>query len=177
MDMSSLIDPLNDAQRKAVTAPLENVLVLAGAGSGKTRVLLHRIAWLLKSENYSPFNILAVTFTNKAANEMRGRLESLLGFSTQNLWVGTFHGIAHRLLRIHWQEANLSENFQIMDSDDQYRSIRRIVIVMGLDEKKWSPKQIQWFINGKKDEGLRPDQIKDNGDLHQRTLIKNLSTI
>jgi len=172
MEIASLIDPLNDAQRKAVTAPLENVLVLAGAGSGKTRVLTHRIAWLLKSENYSPFNILAVTFTNKAANEMRGRLESLLGFSTQNLWVGTFHGIAHRLLRIHWQEANLSENFQIMDSDDQYRTIRRIVIAMGLDEKQWSPKKIQWFINHKKDGGLRPDQIKDNGDLHQRTLVR-----
>jgi DNA helicase-2/ATP-dependent DNA helicase PcrA len=172
MEIHALTESLNDAQRKAVTAPLENILVLAGAGSGKTRVLTHRIAWLLKTENYSPFHILAVTFTNKASHEMRGRLETLLGFSTQNLWVGTFHGIAHRLLRIHWQEAQLGENFQIIDSDDQYRAIRRIVTGMGLDEKQWSPKQIQWFINGKKDEGLRASHIKDNGDLHLRTLMR-----
>jgi DNA helicase-2/ATP-dependent DNA helicase PcrA len=172
METESLIGTLNDAQSQAVTAPLENILVLAGAGSGKTRVLTHRIAWLLENQSCSPFNILAVTFTNKAANEMRGRIESLLGYSTQSMWVGTFHGIAHRLLRTHWQEAGLEENFQIMDSDDQYRSIRRIVTAMGLDEKQWSPKQIQWFINAKKDEGLRPQHIKDNGDLHTRTLVR-----
>lgn len=167
-----LVDSLNAAQREAVTAPLGNVLVLAGAGSGKTRVLTHRIAWLIQHENFSPFNILAVTFTNKAANEMRGRLEKLLGMSTNGMWVGTFHGLSHRLLRIHWQEAGLSENFQILDTDDQYRIIRRLVIAAGLDEKQWSPKQIQWFINAKKDEGLRPSQVPDKGDVHTRTLIR-----
>lgn len=172
MNSSTLLDSLNDAQKAAVSAPLSHLLVLAGAGSGKTRVLVHRIAWLMHVEHASPFNILAVTFTNKAANEMRSRIEELFNISTQGMWVGTFHGLAHRLLRMHWQDAHLPENFQIIDSDDQNRLIKRIINSMGLDDKQWQPKQIQWFINAKKDEGLRPAHIKDNGDVHTRTLIK-----
>ena len=125
MKTSTLLDSLNDAQREAVSAPLTHLLILAGAGSGKTRVLVHRIVWLMQVENYSPFNILAVTFTNKAANEMRTRIEELQGVSTQGMWVGTFHGLAHRLLRAHWAEAGLPQNFQIIDSDDQSRLIKR----------------------------------------------------
>ena len=118
MDVTHIIDSLNDAQRQAVTADLNNLLVLAGAGSGKTRVLVHRIAWLIETEGLSPYSIMAVTFTNKAAREMRGRIEHLLGINTHGMWVGTFHGLAHRLLRAHWRDAGLRDNFQIMDSDD-----------------------------------------------------------
>jgi len=107
MDVSRLLDELNGSQREAVAAPQENLLILAGAGSGKTRVLVHRIAWLIEAENISPWSIMAVTFTNKAAREMRIRIESLMGLDTQQLWVGTFHSLAHRLLRRHWQEAGL----------------------------------------------------------------------
>ena len=122
MDVETLLDGLNDRQRDAVAAPLENLLVLAGAGSGKTRVLVHRIAWLLSVEHASPFSILSVTFTNKAAAEMRSRVESLLGshlgYGNGGMWLGTFHGIAHRLLRAHHLDANLPQDFQILDSDD-----------------------------------------------------------
>lgn len=170
MDVSRLLDELNDKQREAVAAPLQNALVLAGAGSGKTRVLVHRIAWLMDVENIAPFSILAVTFTNKAAKEMRGRIESLMGRSLHNMWIGTFHGLAHRLLRAHHAEANLPENFQIIDSDDQYRLIRRILKAMNLDEKHWAPRQIQWYINGNKDEGLRPQHIETHGDHIQKTM-------
>src|SRR5689334_18478637 len=134
MTDSMILDSLNDAQRIAVTSPLCHQLILAGAGSGKTRVLVHRIAWLLQVEGLSPFNILAVTFTNKAANEMRSRIESLLGISARNMWIGTFHSLAHRLLRLHWRDAGLSENFQILDADDQYRLLRRVINTLGLDE-------------------------------------------
>lgn len=164
MDVSLLLDSLNDKQREAVAAPLSNALVLAGAGSGKTRVLVHRIAWLMEVENITPFSILAVTFTNKAAREMRGRIESLMGRGLHNMWIGTFHGLAHRLLRMHHSEAGLPENFQILDSDDQYRLVRRILRAMNLDEKHWAPRQIQWYINGNKDEGLRPQHIETHGD-------------
>ena len=170
MDVSRLLDELNDKQREAVAAPLSNALVLTGAGSGKTRVLVHRIAWLMEVENIAPFSILAVTFTNKAAKEMRGRIESLMGRSLHNMWIGTFHGLAHRLLRAHHAEANLPENFQIIDSDDQYRLIRRILKAMNLDEKHWAPRQIQWYINGNKDEGLRPQHIETHGDHIQKTM-------
>src|SRR5688572_3934612 len=120
MTNAIILDSLNDAQREAVAAPLSHQLILAGAGSGKTRVLVHRIAWLIQAEGLSPYNILAVTFTNKAAHEMRLRIEALLGSSSKAMWVGTFHSLAHRLLRLHWREAGLSEGFQILDSDDQY---------------------------------------------------------
>ena len=170
MDVSRLLDELNDKQREAVAAPLSNALVLAGAGSGKTRVLVHRIAWLMEVENITPFSILAVTFTNKAAREMRGRIESLMGRSLHNMWIGTFHGLAHRLLRAHHAEAGLPENFQILDSDDQYRLIKRILKAMNLDEKHWAPRQVQWYINGNKDEGLRPQHIETHGDHIQKKM-------
>ncbi|MGM0594310.1 MAG: DNA helicase II [Pseudomonadota bacterium] len=172
MDISDLLDDLNDAQREAVCAPPGNQLILAGAGSGKTRVLTHRIAFLIRTGEASPYGILAVTFTNKAAREMRGRIEQLLGMPTGSLWVGTFHGIAHRLLRAHWREAELPQTFSILDSDDQYRLIRRLLRELNLDESQWPPRQIQWFINGKKDEGLRPDNIDSYGDYHQEQMIK-----
>src|SRR3990167_4593321 len=120
-DPELLIASLNDAQRQAVTARLGRQLVLAGAGSGKTRVLVHRIAWLIQIENASPHSVLSVTFTNKAAAEMRARIEQMLGVNPAGMWVGTFHGLAHRLLRAHWQEAGLSQSFQILDSDDPLR--------------------------------------------------------
>ena len=170
MDVSRLLDELNDKQREAVAAPLSNALILAGAGSGKTRVLVHRIAWLMEVENIAPFSILAVTFTNKAAKEMRGRIESLMGRGLNNMWIGTFHGLAHRLLRAHHAEANLPENFQILDSDDQYRLIKRILKAMNLDEKHWVPRQIQWYINGNKDEGLRPQHIETHNDQTQQKM-------
>ncbi len=171
MDVTPILAPLNDAQREAVTAPAGPVLVVAGAGSGKTRVLVHRIAWLIEVENVSPFGILAVTFTNKAAAEMRSRIEALLGIPVDNLWVGTFHGLAHRLLRRHWREAGLPQGFQILDSEDQLRLIRRILKGLELDEASWVPREIQWFINGQKDEGRRPDQLRDEGDGNRRQLI------
>lgn len=172
MDVSPILDQLNDAQRQAVSAPAGNQLILAGAGSGKTRVLVHRIAWLIQVERISPFSIMAVTFTNKAAREMRGRIEELLGLNPRGMWVGTFHGIAHRLLKAHWQEAKLQQNFQILDSDDQLRLIKRVSQGLQLDEERWPAKQSQWFINHNKDEGLRPDYIQTHGDPHQETLVR-----
>ncbi len=172
MTNPNILDSLNDAQREAVSAPLCHQLILAGAGSGKTRVLVHRIAWLVEHEGLSPFNILAVTFTNKAANEMRSRIETLLGSSSRNMWIGTFHSLAHRLLRLHWKEAGLPEGFQILDSDDQYRLVRRVLATLSLDEDRWPVKQAQWFINGKKDEGLEPHHLPDYGDVTARTMIK-----
>lgn len=165
MNISHLTDTLNQAQREAVTAPLGHILVLAGAGSGKTKVLTHRIAWLLETSQAYPYNILAVTFTNKAAHEMRSRINALLKEPTQGLWAGTFHGIAHRLLRMHWQQANLPQVFQILDSNDQLRTVRRIFKTLEIDEKKWSPKKARNFINTSKDEGLRAkDIIADKGN-------------
>jgi DNA helicase-2/ATP-dependent DNA helicase PcrA len=172
MDVSRILDPLNEAQRQAVCAPAGNVLVLAGAGSGKTRVLVHRIAWLLAAEGVSPYGILAVTFTNKAAGEMRGRIEQLLGIPASGLWVGTFHGIAHRLLRAHWKEADLPQGFQIMDSEDQQRAIRRLIREMGLDETQWSPREVQWYINARKDEGQRPEHLQHHNDVYLRHMIE-----
>ena len=158
-DVSYILDSLNEAQREAVTAPPGHVLVLAGAGSGKTRVLVHRIAWLCQVEAVSPFNIFAVTFTNKAAAEMRSRVEKLQGMPSAGMWVGTFHGLSHRLLRSHWKEAGLPQTFQILDADDQYRLVRRVLKALELDEARWPPKQAQAFINARKDEGQRPPHI------------------
>ncbi len=172
MDVSHILNGLNDEQRAAVTAPLAPTLVLAGAGSGKTRVLTHRVAWLVQVENVSPHGILAVTFTNKAAGEMRGRIETLLGVPSAPLWIGTFHGIAHRLLRMHWRETGLPQSFQIIDSEDQLRAIRRIVKGLNLDEARWVPKEIMWFINARKDDGLRAKDLKDDGDPNRRQFIK-----
>jgi DNA helicase-2/ATP-dependent DNA helicase PcrA len=171
MDVTPIIDPLNDAQREAVTAPDCPMLVVAGAGSGKTRVLVHRIAWLIEVEGVSPHGILAVTFTNKAAAEMRSRIEKLLTTPVNNLWVGTFHGLAHRLLRRHWQEAGLPQSFQILDSEDQHRLLKRMCKNLELDETTWVPREIQYFINKQKDDGLRPEHIADQGDPNRRHLI------
>ncbi len=172
MDVTPILDALNDAQREAVTGEQVPMLVLAGAGSGKTRVLTHRIAWLITVEGVSPHGVLAVTFTNKAAREMRNRIEGLLGMPAAASWVGTFHGLAHRLLRIHWQEAGLPQSFQILDSDDQYRLIRRILRSMELDESRWAPREIQWFINGQKDEGLRPQHIDTADDPNRQQMVR-----
>ena len=168
MDITHILDALNERQREAVTAPLGHALVLAGAGSGKTRVLVHRIAWLIEAERVSPHGILAVTFTNKAAAEMRARIEALLRISAQSLWVGTFHGIAHRLLRFHWREAGLPQNFQILDSDDQLRLVKRVMRSLDLDEAKWPARQAAWFINAAKDDGRRARDVP-GGDLFQET--------
>jgi DNA helicase-2/ATP-dependent DNA helicase PcrA len=172
MDVSHLLDSLNDAQRQAVGSPLAPALVLAGAGSGKTRVLVHRVAWLIQVEGVSPHGILAVTFTNKAAGEMRSRIETLLGFSAATMWIGTFHGLAHRLLRMHWREAELPQSFQILDSEDQSRLLRKVLKALDLDETRWVPREIQWFINAQKDEGFRPKHIKDDGDPTRRQLVR-----
>ncbi len=172
MDVSHIINSLNEPQRQAVTAEMRPILVLAGAGSGKTRVLTHRIAWVCEVGGLSPFSVLAVTFTNKAASEMRGRVEQLLGISAGAMWVGTFHGLAHRMLRAHWQEANLPQTFQILDSDDQLRMVKRAVRQMELDEGQWPPKQAQWFINQCKDEGLRPSHVDPGQDPIRQQLLQ-----
>jgi DNA helicase-2/ATP-dependent DNA helicase PcrA len=168
MDVSWILDDLNEPQRVAVTAPPGPLRVLAGAGSGKTRVLTRRIAWLLTVENASPWSILAVTFTNKAAAEMRGRVEKMLDQPIGGLWIGTFHGIAHRLLRQHWQEARLPRAFQILDSDDQGRLLKRVLRSLNLDDKKWPPPQVAGFINRCKDEMQRPADLADDGKPVQR---------
>jgi DNA helicase II / ATP-dependent DNA helicase PcrA len=172
MDVSHLLDGLNEDQRQAVGSPLGAALVLAGAGSGKTRVLVHRVAWLIQVEGASPNSILAVTFTNKAAAEMRSRIETLLGLPSGAMWLGTFHGLAHRLLRIHWREVGLPQSFQILDSEDQARVLRKVLKALDLDETRWIPREILWFINAQKDEGHRPKHIKDDGDPTRRQLIK-----
>lgn len=171
-DVSEILNGLNEPQRDAVTAPPQHTLVIAGAGSGKTRVLVHRIAWLLQVEQMAPYSVLAVTFTNKAAGEMRGRIEQMLGTPGGALWVGTFHGIAHKLLRLHWREANLPQTFQILDSEDQHRLLKRVVKSLDLDDKQWVPRQIQWFINAKKDDGLRPKDIPTQNDFTQTQLVR-----
>ncbi len=170
-DVSAILDKLNAAQRTAVTAGAGNRLVLAGAGSGKTRVLVHRIAWLIQVEQVPPWSLLAVTFTNKAAREMKQRIERMLDQPTGGMWVGTFHGLAHRFLRAHWQDAKLPQQFQILDSDDQYRLVRRILKELELDEARWPPRQVQGFINKHKDEGRRAQHIDGGGDFHQHQMI------
>jgi DNA helicase-2/ATP-dependent DNA helicase PcrA len=159
MTMAALLNGLNERQREAVTSPLGNMLVLAGAGSGKTRVLVSRIGWLMEQQHLSPHAILAVTFTNKAAGEMRSRLSSMLSTPVLGLWVGTFHGLCHRLLRRHHKEANLPEQFHILDSEDQARVIKKVIVSLNLDSEQWPVKQVQSFINGRKDEGIRPQHV------------------
>ncbi len=171
MDVTSIIESLNDNQRQAVTAPSKALLVLAGAGSGKTRVLVHRIAWQIQVEGLAAQCILAVTFTNKAAKEMRSRIENLLNVPTHNLWIGTFHGIAHRLLRRHTQQAKLPESFQVMDSGDQLRVIKRLLATLNLDDSKWPPREVQWYINAQKDEGIRARHMLETPDNHQRQML------
>ena len=172
MDVTAIIDPLNSAQRTAVCSPTPTLLVLAGAGSGKTRVLVHRIAWLIKADNVAPQRILAVTFTNKAAKEMRTRIESLLGIPTRDLWVGTFHGLAHRLLRRHATDAGLPGTFQILDSDDQHRIIKRLIKSLQLDENRWPARQAQWFINAQKEEGRRTRHMSVPHDPFEAQMLR-----
>ncbi|CAM3366046.1 DNA helicase II [Halomonas lysinitropha] len=171
-DVTAILDQMNPAQREAVSAPQGNMLVLAGAGSGKTRVLVHRIAWLMQAEGLSPYAVLAVTFTNKAAREMRTRLEALLGISLRNVWVGTFHSIAHRLLRTHWQDARLPQHFQIIDSDDQLRLVKRLLKDHRIDDERFPPRQVQSFISGCKEEGLRPHQVDAHGDAYLAQMVE-----
>ena len=171
MDVSYLLEGLNDKQREAVAAPRSNLLVLAGAGSGKTRVLVHRIAWLLSVEQCSPYSVMAVTFTNKAAAEMRHRIEQLIGTSQAGMWVGTFHSLAHRLLRAHHLDAGLPQDFQILDSEDQHRLLKRIIKSLSLDEKQWPARQAMWYINGKKDDGLRPQHIETYNNPIEKTWL------
>jgi DNA helicase II / ATP-dependent DNA helicase PcrA len=169
-ELHPLLVPLNEAQRAAVGLAPVHALVLAGAGSGKTRVLVHRIAWLVQTGQASPREILAVTFTNKAAGEMRNRIERMLDIPVRNLWIGTFHGLAHRLLRTHWQEAGLPEGFQILDADDQLRILRRVLKEVGLDEARWPPRQVQAYINARKDEGRRPRDLEAGDPWTTRTV-------
>ncbi len=176
MDVSHIFERLNEAQRNAVSSPPGPLLILAGAGSGKTRVLTYRVAWLAQVLEISPLSVMAVTFTNKAAQEMRGRIEEILGYPVGGMWMGTFHGIAHRLLRAHWREAGLSQGFQILDSDDQLRMIRRTLKQLDLDEGYWPPRSIQWFINGHKEEGRRPQHIPEAHDTQQRQLSRIYET-
>jgi len=168
----ALLETLNEEQRAAVTAPIGPILVLAGAGSGKTRVLTHRAAWLILERGVSPHGLMAVTFTNKAASEMRGRIETLLGMPADALWIGTFHGLSHRMLRRHWREARLPQSFQILDEDDQQRLVRRIIREQQLDEQRWVPREVQGFINSNKDEGRRSKKLEDRNDPTRRQFIK-----
>ncbi len=164
MDVSHLLDALNPAQREAVSAAPGHYLVLAGAGSGKTRVLTHRIAWLTEVHRVPAHGILAVTFTNKAAGEMRARINAQLPDGARGMWIGTFHGLAHRLLRLHWQDAKLPEGFQVLDSDDQLRLVKRVAQQLELDEARFPPRQIVWWINAQKDEGRRPQHLQPGDD-------------
>ncbi len=172
MDVSEILAPLNPAQREAVTAESGNRLVLAGAGSGKTRVLVHRIAWLMRVEGVAPWSILAVTFTNKAAREMKARTEQMLGHPIGGMWVGTFHGLAHRFLRAHWQDARLPQQFQILDAEDQYRLVRRTLKALGLDEARWPPRQAMGFINKQKDDGRQAGHLDDGGDPFLQQMVR-----
>ena len=170
MDVSNIFDNLNEAQRDAVASGPGTLLVLAGAGSGKTRVLTCRIAWLVQALDISPMSVMAVTFTNKASREMRQRIESILGYSVAGMWMGTFHGLSHRLLRTHHGEAGLDKNFQIIDADDQYRLLRRLLRDMGLDEAYWPPRQVQWFVNDNKERGQRARSLGQLTDPQVRQL-------
>ena len=172
MDVSHILDNLNEDQRNAVTSEKQHLLVLAGAGSGKTRVLVHKIAWEVEAQGRNPSAIMAVTFTNKAANEMRSRIESLLQAPMLDSWVGTFHGLSHKLLKRFHKEAGLSSGFTILDSDDQLRIIKRISKELNLDEATWPARQSQWQINTWKDEGLRSKDVNDNGDFYTETVNK-----
>ena len=166
-----LLRHLNPEQRAAVTLPAEPALVLAGAGSGKTRVLTTRIAWLLSTGQASPGGILAVTFTNKAAKEMLTRLQAMLPIAVRGMWIGTFHGLSNRFLRAHWKLAGLPQAFQILDAADQVSAVKRVVKAMNVDEERFVPKQVAWFIAAQKEEGRRPFDVEAH-DAHGRKLVE-----
>ena len=157
---AGLLNNLNPEQLAAVTLPAEHALILAGAGSGKTRVLTTRIAWLLQTGQVTPGGILAVTFTNKAAKEMMTRLSGMLPLNVRGMWIGTFHGLCNRFLRAHYKLANLPQSFQILDMQDQLSSIKRLYKQFGIDDERFPPKQMQWFIGGCKEDGLRPNMVQ-----------------
>jgi DNA helicase-2/ATP-dependent DNA helicase PcrA len=165
---SPLLATLNPEQRAAVTLPAEHALILAGAGSGKTRVLTTRIAWLLQNGYVSPGGILAVTFTNKAAKEMMTRLGAMLPLNVHGMWIGTFHGLCNRFLRSHFKMASLPQSFQILDTQDQLSAIKRLCKQLNLDDERFPPKQLQWFISGNKEEGLRPNMVEVRDDETRR---------
>ena len=166
-----MLDGLNEPQRQAVCLPAEHGLILAGAGSGKTRVLTTRIAWLMQTGQVSPQGILAVTFTNKAAREMLTRLSAMVPINVRSLWVGTFHGLCHRLLRTHWRAARLPETFQILDTGDQQAAIKRLIKAMGVDEERFSARDMMHYINGLKEQGIRSGQAEAY-DAHTRRKVE-----
>ena len=170
MDVSHILEDLNDQQRNAVASEDQNIMVLAGAGSGKTRVLVHKVAWQVEALSFSPGSIMAVTFTNKAANEMRSRIEDLLQHPSPEIWCGTFHSLSHRILRRFNKEAELSSGFTILDADDQLRIIKRLSKEQGIDEAKFPYRQTQWQINSWKDSGKRAKSIRDRGDFYRKTI-------
>ncbi len=172
MDVSHILEHLNEQQRTAVTSEKQHLLVLAGAGSGKTRVLVHKIAWEVEALRKNPASIMAVTFTNKAALEMRSRIEELLETPIMDGWVGTFHGLAHRILKRFYKEAGLSAGFTILDADDQLRIIKRISKELGFEESVWPSRQSQWQINAWKDEGFRSNSVDDKGDYFKESINK-----
>ncbi len=172
MNVSDILTPLNEAQQQAVSAPPGPLLVLAGAGSGKTRVLTHRIAWLVRTQEVSPLAILAVTFTNKASHEMRARIETLLDIPIRNMWVGTFHALCYRLLRLHFEAAGLPSSFEVLDNNDQRGLVRRVLRGLELDETLWPLRQMQWMINQHKEEGRRATDLPEGRDVGQQTLHK-----
>jgi DNA helicase II / ATP-dependent DNA helicase PcrA len=169
MDTDSILSGLNNKQLEAVTLPQQSALILAGAGSGKTRVLTTRIAWLIQTGQVSPMGLMAVTFTNKAAKEMLTRLTAMLPINTRGMWAGTFHGLCNRLLRAHYREAGLPSTFQILDTSDQLSSIKRLMRLMNVDDEKYPPKQVQGYINSCKEEGLRAHAV-DAYDAHSQKL-------
>src|SRR6476659_10476230 len=165
----SFLDGLNEPQLEAVTLPPQSALILAGAGSGKTRVLTTRIAWLIQTGQVSPHGLLAVTFTNKAAKEMLTRISAMLPINTRGMWVGTFHGLCNRLLRTHFRDAGLPQTFQILDSQDQLALIKRLMKGLNIDDEKYPPRDLQYFINGYKEKGTRAPQVEIYDD-HSRRL-------
>ena len=171
MDVSYILDDLNSPQREAVSDESQFSLILAGAGSGKTRVITHKVAWLCKVHNLNPMSLLTVTFTNKAAKEMRGRIENMLGEQLNQMWCGTFHSLFHRMLRRHWEEAGLPRNFSILDSEDQNRVIKRVIKSLELDDATWQPSQAQWFINNQKEEGRRKAKIKSSASFVEEKMV------
>ncbi|MFM7567542.1 MAG: UvrD-helicase domain-containing protein, partial [Betaproteobacteria bacterium] len=166
--MSNLLANLNEAQLAAVTLPASHALILAGAGSGKTRVLTTRIAWLIANGQVSPQSVLAVTFTNKAAREMMARLSAMLPINPRGMWIGTFHGLCNRMLRTHARDAGLSPTFQILDSSDQLSAIKRLLRASGVDDEKYPPKNLQYFINQSKEAGLRASAVEVFDDYNRR---------